>query len=294
VPLVLTSRELGNLHQTSDGTLPAGASMMQGVRSTTNRLLDENQAPPPTQEQLLVQTMEELEKGGWEALGGHPMGSNLVIQMLDLFFGVFFFSRGTAQFFSYVQASEDGGGPPLQLESMVSFFALYYTLFGIYAAEHCSLVYPPFDPGIQDSEIGLTLAITSRLIYSWLTTHCLVGVVLCYHFMIMCAGVSSNQRRHLLCVKHPRLMSLPYSVGPMSFILFGVAFFSGRAAEFYRTGATSAQNTAAGISFFFAIGMWFIGAAYGTIAVRESMRPWPEAMSKLEESQGQQSEATQD
>ena len=148
--------------------------------------------------------MEEPEKGGWEALGGHPMGSNIVIQMLDLFFGVFFFSRGTAQFSSYVQASEDGGGPPLQLESMVSYMALYYTFFGIYAANHCSLVDPPFDPGIQDSDIGLTLVITSRLIYTWLATHCWVGVVLCLHFMIVCADVPSNRRRHLLCVNHPR------------------------------------------------------------------------------------------
>ena len=53
----------------------------------------------PTQEEELLTILNELEEEGWEALGGHPMGSNLIAQVLDLFFGVLnpWKTQGTAK-----------------------------------------------------------------------------------------------------------------------------------------------------------------------------------------------------
>ena len=120
----------------------------QSFSCSQQQLQDSNDQP------CLHEIVCELESAGWDDIGGHPMGSNIVTQVIDLFFGVFGRS-GTGCFTAYVQESPGTA----TIDVAISFMALYYTFFGIYAADHSSLSDMPLE--LEDADQSSACACTA-------------------------------------------------------------------------------------------------------------------------------------
>jgi len=208
--------------------------------------------------------------------GGHPMGTNIFSQMMNLFFGVFS-GTGVGRIFAYVQESPELTTSGLGMDTMISYMALFYTFFGIYAADHSAA-----PTTIPENTSSLVLHTLSRSLYVFLTTHCLCGVVFCLHFMLVCGSMPLLRRRNYL-IERGWLLFLPYSAGPLSFIFLGMAFFAERASEICRTNskASLAEDIVFSITLVMSMILWLLGAYFGTVTIRDSMRPWPEALFQL-------------
>lgn len=228
-------------------------------------------------EDRLSEILTELERAGWAQSEGHPMGTNTFIQMVNLFFGVFS-GNGVGRIFSYVQEAPNLTTSGLGMDSMISYMALYYTFFGIYAAEKSAVR----TTLVEYETLGHTFHVVSRILYVFLTTQCLLGVVCCLHFMMICGSMPLVRRRNYL-IGNGRLLSLPYSVGPLSFAFIGIAFFAERAAEVFRSDskASFAEDIILSATICLSFILYLLGTYFGTVTIRDSMRPWPEALAQL-------------
>ena len=225
----------------------------------------------------LAVILTQLDDAGWDShSGGHPMGTNIFIQMVNLFVGVFS-GNGAGRIFSYVQEAPYLTTSGVGMDCMISYMALYYTFFGIYAADHSAVMEVEYE-----NSSSRALHVLSRCLYVFLTTHCLFGVVVCLHFMLLCGSMPLIRRRHYL-IEHGWLMSLPYSAGPLSFVFIGIAFFAARAAEILRSDskASFAEDIIMSITIFMSLILFLLGTYFGTVTIRDSMRPWEKALDTL-------------
>ena len=264
------------VHPNHDMDSSPGFSAAQAEEPLSKLTRDDHDSKT-SPEGRLDEILTQLDDAGWDSHSeGHPMGTNIFTQMVNLFLGVFS-GNGVGRIFSYVQEAPFLTSSGVGMDCMISYMALYYTFFGIYAADHSAVMKVEYE-----NSSSRALHVLSRSLYVFLTTHCLFGVVVCLHFMLLCGSMPLLRRRHYL-IKNGRLLSLPYSAGPLSFAFIGIAFFAERAAEILRSNSKApfAEDIILSITLFMSLILMLLGAYFGTVMVRDSMRPWSIALAKL-------------